>query len=370
MKKSYALLALMGLLLVGCKGGETDGSAASGNKADSVTKADSASKGGNTEKTKVNVYRPSPAGLQKKYEADFEAKYKDIDRVVTSGTTGELLAKIEAEKANPVCDVLVLASWSDGISNLNKLNLREYVPEGSDKLYAEFQHSSHKIWGTSASAVGVLYNTDLVDKAKIEQLDWADFADKDKVNGVLKTEGDARISIPDPTKSGACKDFLAGYVCSKGEEAAWKDLDGWAANGRINGGGNKPALQSVESGDVDILVGGVDYNAYSDKSTGKAVDIYYPNGGTVVNARPARIRGTTQHADAAKKVRDYLCSESAQKLVSDAYLLPGSTKVAAKSDRLGRDDITQLTNLNWDTMAANGTEIATKFVSKLNKSSK
>ena len=52
-----------------------------------------------TEKEKVvNVYMPSPAGLQTKLKEGFEAKYKNISMQVTSGTTGELLAKIEAEK--------------------------------------------------------------------------------------------------------------------------------------------------------------------------------------------------------------------------------------------------------------------------------
>lgn len=317
-----------------------------------------------TKKT-VNVYMPSPAGLQTKLETGFEAAYSDIDMVVTSGTTGELLAKIEAEKENPVCDVLILASWSDGINSLSSLDLMAYTPVGSDKLYSEFTDSSNKIWGTSASAVGVLYNTDLVDKSKIEQLDWEDFADSSKVNACLINEGTANLSIPDPTKSGACKDFLAGFVSSKGETAANSVFQGWANNGLKNGGGNKNALADVESGAVDILVAGVDYNAYSDKKKGKSIDIYYPKGGTVVNARPAMIMNSATHVDEAKKVMDYLCTTEAQNYVSDAYLLPGRTDVNANSARLGYNDINKLPNINWTDMAANGTEIATNFVSLL-----
>ena len=32
------------------------------------------------------------------------------------GTTGEILARLETEEANPVADVVILASWSDGLS--------------------------------------------------------------------------------------------------------------------------------------------------------------------------------------------------------------------------------------------------------------
>lgn len=322
------------------------------------------SNSGETIEKTVNVYMPSPAGLQTALEKGFEAAYPGVDMKVTSGTTGELLAKIEAEKTNPICDVLILASWSDGINSLSKLDLMEYTPVNGDKLATPFKHSSNKIWGTSASAVGVLYNTDKVKKEEIEKLDWTDFANKDKVNGTLKETGEAAISIPDPTKSGACKDFLAGYVSSKGE-SAWTDFNGWAGAGLKNGGGNKPALAAVESGSVDILVAGVDYNAYADKKKDKPIDIYYPKGGTVVNARPAMIMNTATHKNAAKKVMDYLCSDGAQKLVADAFLLPGREDVSADSSRLGYSQIKQFENLNWDNMAANGTEIAKNFVDLL-----
>ena len=68
------------------------------------------------------------------------------------------------------------------------------------------------------------------------------------------------------------------------------------------------------------------------------------------------------HNDAAKLVMDYLCSEDAQKLVADAYLIPARSDVAAKSDRLGLNDITQFSNMNWNTMAEQGSTIAQNFV--------
>lgn len=362
-KKNLAVFAVLSLVLTGC--GTQSNSEKSTASANGNSPANSVSEKPAGEKRQVNVYMPSPSGLQTDIEKGFEKAYSDIDMVVTSGTTGELLAKIEAEKANPVCDVLILASWSDGISSLSNLDLMAYTPKDGDKIAPEFKEATNKIWGTSASAVGVLYNTDTVSKEKIEQLDWSDYASKEKLDSVLLEEGEAKMSIPDPTKSGACKDFLAGYVSSKGQEQANSDFQGWADNGLKNGGGNKTALADVESAKIDILVGGVDYNAYSDKSKGKSIDIYYPKGGTVVNARPAMIMNTTKHADEAKKVMDYLCTTEAQGFVADSYLLPGRKDVPANSNRLGYDDINQFANLNWNDMAVNGTKIATDFVSKL-----
>lgn len=361
-RKLFLGMSLVSLSLASCGGNSLSTTSTNSGSNNSTTPTSST-----TEKKKVNVYMPSPAGLQTNLKNGFEKTYSDIEMVVTSGTTGELLAKIESEKSNPVCDVLILASWSDGISSLSNLDLMAYTPVDSDKLSSEFKHESNKIWGTSASAVGVLYNTDMVDKDKIEKLDWSDFGDTSKINSVLKDEGEAKMSIPDPTKSGACKDFLAGYVSSKGETSAKADFTSWANAGLKNGGGNKTALADVESGKIDILVGGVDYNAYSDKKKGKSIEIYYPKGGTVINARPAMIMNSTTHVDEAKKVMDYLCSTEAQELVSKAYLLPGRSDISADSSRLGYSSINQLSNLNWDDMASNGTKIATDFVALLNK---
>ena len=376
MKKNIPFVLCAVMMLAACGQGGNNGSSA--NALASVTPASENSQAAQSKEsdeggvkahdgtkvtsTTVNVYMPSPAGLQTKLEQGFEKKYPGIDMVVTSGTTGELTAKIEAEKNNPVCDVLILASWSDGLAALTNYSLLAYQPADSDRLQDAFLESSHKIYGTSASAVGVLYNTANVNKADIEKLDWADFGDSSKWDSTTYP-----ISIPDPSKSGACKDFLAGMWSSMGETAAKALFNSWVANGLTNGGGNKPALQALESGSKDVLIAGVDYNAFSDKKKGQDIDIYYPKGGTVVNPRPAMIMSTGAHNDAAKLVMDYLCSEEANKLVANAYLIPGRKDVACFADRIGMADIKQFSNLDWNTMAANGNDIAAYCVNALSK---
>lgn len=326
-----------------------------------------------TTKTVVNVYMPSPAGLQTKIEKGFEKAYPNIDMNVTSGTTGELLAKIEAEKNNPICDVLILASWSDGLNSLNSLELEAYEPVNSDKLDSRFKEDSKKIWGTSASSVGVLYNTDNVKKEEIEKLDWSDFGNADKLTAITSSGEKAKVIIPDPTKSGAAKDFFAGLLTSTNKNANFTDsndavydlIRSYKNAGVTNGGGNKPALASVEDGQKDVLIAGVDYNAYADSAKGKHVGIYFPKGGTVVNARPAMIMKSSKNKDSAKKVMDYLVSEEAQKFVADAYLLPGRTDVPANSARVSLKDSKEISELDWNLMSTKGSEIATSIVNLL-----
>ena len=50
------------------------------------------------------------------------------------GTTGEILARLEAEQANPVADVVILASWPDGLSMKADGQLESYTPANADKV--------------------------------------------------------------------------------------------------------------------------------------------------------------------------------------------------------------------------------------------
>ena len=82
---------------------------------------------------KVTVYMPSPAGLADKLAAAFTEK-TGVEVEQFQGTTGEILARLEAEQANPVADVVILASWSDGLSMKADGQLVSYTPANADKV--------------------------------------------------------------------------------------------------------------------------------------------------------------------------------------------------------------------------------------------
>lgn len=295
---------------------------------------------------KVVVYMPSPSNLNEKYIEGFEAK-TGINVELFEGTTGEILARLEAEKENPVADVVVLASWSDGLSLKDTGVLMSYKAENADKLYDGWKDEDNMLFGTSASAVGVIYNTTLIDSL---QADWGELA-SEKYKDML--------CIADPEKSGSCKDFLSGYMYSTGED--WTAFEGMAKNGMMVPGANKAALEAVTTGEKAILVAGVDYNAYSSMEKGEPLAIYYPASGTVMNPRPAMILNSSQNLKNAQTFVDYLLSDEAQQLVADAYLLPGRSDVTC-SNRTNVSEIPTF-DINWDWMMQNADAIS----SKLNK---
>lgn len=294
---------------------------------------------------KVVVYMPSPSGLNEKYVADFQEK-TGVTVELFEGTTGEILARLETEKDNPVADVVVLASWSDGLALKADGGLMSYPEaENEDKLYDGWVDDDKMLFGTSASAVGVIYNTTLVDSL---DADWSELASEEYKD---------MLAIADPEKSGSCKDFLAGYMYATGED--WSAFEGMAQNGMTVPGANKAALEAVTTGERAILVAGVDYNAYSNINKGEPLQIYYPKSGTVINPRPAMILSTSQNADNAKAFIDYLMSDDAQKLVADAYLLPGRSDISCEN-RTNVADIPTL-NTDWNWMMEHADDVAAKL---------
>lgn len=294
----------------------------------------------------VTVYMPSPTSLNTAYVEGFEKK-TGVKVNLFEGTTGEILARLETEKENPIADVVVLASWSDGLSMKNSGQLLSY-PEAADadKLYGDWLDEDSMLFGTSASAVGVIYNTLLIESL---DADWTDLAD---------SQYQDMIAVPDPEKSGSCKDFLAGYMYASGND--WSAWEGMAGNGLMVAGANKAALESVTTGEKAILAAGVDYNAYTSIKKGEPLAIYYPESGTVINPRPAMIMNSSKNTENAKAFIDYLMSEEAQQMVADAYLLPGRSDITCEN-RTNVSDIPTFKNLDWDAMMTNSGEIASKL---------
>jgi iron(III) transport system substrate-binding protein len=295
---------------------------------------------------KVIVYQPSPAGLADKLAAGFEAK-TGVKVEQFQGTTGEILARLETEAANPQADVVILASWADGLAMKKEGKLLSYAPEGSNRMHNTWKDADNTIFGSSASAVGVIYNTRIFPTLKA---DWQDLAG---------SQYKIQLAIPDPERSGSFKDFLSGFINNKCEAAGWRVWESLAANGMKVPGANAAALEAVTTGEKGILVAGVDYNAYSSMARGEPLNIYYPVGGTVINPRPAMILKTSPNTANAKAFMDYLLSDEAQNLVANAYLLPGRSDIRC-TNRANISDIPVLST-DWDWMMKNASEISARL---------
>jgi len=332
-----ALLMVVGVSACGSTG--TSGTSNQTTGAGSNSPASANTSGTASSSDTLVVYSAGPISLAKSLVQDFE-KQTGIHVQLFQSTTGKVLGRLQAEKANPKADVVALADWSAGNALNSQGMLLQFHPDNESNLI--WKDSSSTYFGYSASALGITYNTNLV---KNPPKTWAD---------VLNAQWKGEVVMPDPAQSGSAVDFVGGYLQTHGN--SWSYFDSLQKNGVVVQGANAVALNQVITGSKDMVLAGVDYMAYGEIAKGEPLGIVYPQGGTVVNPRPMMILKSSQHVQNAEKFVNFVLSQAGQKDVAKQYLLPGVKGEAANSKRASLTQI-QSWPVNWSALASNKADI-------------
>ncbi|MCS6743269.1 ABC transporter substrate-binding protein [Klebsiella quasipneumoniae] len=262
----------------------------------------------------LTVYTAGPGSLAKSLASGFEQQ-TGVKVTVFQATTGKVMARLEAEQANPQADVLISASW-DTAEDLHQRGwLLPFHSANADKVPANLKSADYIAQGVSA--LGIVWNSK---SGTPEPKEWRDLtqpAFKDKV------------TTPDPALSGASLDLLIGLQNSMGDQA-WQLFDDLKKNGMVVSGPNAQAVTPVMQGAKAAVFGAVDYVSYGNIQQGESLKVIFPASGTVIAPRPMMILKTSQHADDAKAFIDYVLSPEGQARVADAWLMPARRDVAAK----------------------------------------
>ncbi|ENM1806835.1 ABC transporter substrate-binding protein [Klebsiella variicola] len=262
----------------------------------------------------LTVYTSGPGSLAKSLASGFEQQ-TGVKVTVFQATTGKVMARLEAEQANPQADVLISASW-DTAEDLHQRGwLLPFASANADQVPANLKSADYIAQGVSA--LGIVWNSK---SGTPEPKEWRDLtqpAFKDKV------------TTPDPALSGASLDLLIGLQNSMGDQA-WQLFDDLKKNGMVVSGSNAQAVTPVMQGAKAAVFGAVDYVSYGNIQQGESLKVIFPASGTVIAPRPMMILKTSQHADDAKAFIDYVLSPEGQARVADAWLMPARRDVAAK----------------------------------------
>ena len=262
----------------------------------------------------LTVYTAGPGSLAKSLASGFEQQ-TGVKVTVFQATTGKVMARLEAEQANPQADVLISASW-DTAEDLHQRGwLLSFASANADQVPANLKSADYIAQGVSA--LGIVWNSK---SGTPEPKEWRDLtqpAFKDKV------------TTPDPALSGASLDLLIGLQNSMGDQA-WQLFDDLKKNGMVVSGPNAQAVTPVMQGAKAAVFGAVDYVSYGNIQQGESLKVIFPASGTVIAPRPMMILKTSQHADDAKAFIDYVLSPEGQAKVADAWLMPARRDVAAK----------------------------------------
>ncbi|MHA7773835.1 ABC transporter substrate-binding protein [Roseibium sp. M-1] len=138
-------------------------------------------------------------------------------------STGDLAARIIAEKGNPQHDVIWGFAASTIVNPEIADTLEAYAANGVDKIPATFRDGDNKWFAVTGYMAAFCVNTERVEKLGLEvPKSWADLVDP-------KFKGE--VVMPNPASSGTGYIQVSSILQMKGEDEGWSFLD--QLNGNI-----------------------------------------------------------------------------------------------------------------------------------------
>jgi len=309
------------------------------------------------QKTELNVYTALETDQLKAYTEGFNKVYPNIDIKWTRDSTGVITAKLLAEKANPVADLVVGVSASSMAVFGNEGMLQGYAPKGLDKLSPQYRDPANPpLWvGMDVYGAAICFNT--VEAAKLglpKPETWQD---------LTKPIYKGRIVMPNPASSGTGYLDVTGWIQMWGEADAWKFMDALHQNiAQYTHSGSKPCRQAG-AGEFPIGVS-FEYRAVTTKKSGAPIDIVFPTEGLGWDLEASGIMKTTKKVDAAKSLMDWLASPAAMELYSKNFAVLAMPGVAKPLDFVPADYERRLVKNDFAWSAKNRDKIIAEWMKR------
>ena len=252
----------------------------------------------------LTVYSSHPADLINTIVKEFQERTGITVDVVAAGT-GELLKRIEAEKENPLGDVI----WGGGAESLDayKAYFQAYKTS-SDKFIPKNNKEKTGLWtGFTGLPMVIMYNKKLVKSEDVPK-GWAD---------LIQPKFKGKIACADPAKSGSSYTTIVTILHAFGKDngKGWNFIDKLIKNldGKILSSSTS-VYKGVADGEYSVGLTFEEAAANYIKA-GADVGMVYPKEGTSAVPDGAAIIKGAKNLEAAKAFMDFIVSTDVQNIV-------------------------------------------------------
>ena len=241
--------------------------------------------------------------------------------------SGEALAQLIAEKANPKTDVWFGGTGDPHLQAAEQDLTLEYKSASLPQLHAWAQQqaaqSKFRTVGIYSGPLGFGYNPELLAKKKLPvPKTWAD---------LLKPEYKGEIQVANPASSGTAYTMVATLVQMMGEDKAFDYMKKLHKNiSQYTRSGTAP-IKAVARGETSVSISFV-HDGPGEKMQGFPVETITPADGTGAEIGSMSIIKGARNLDAAKKFYEWSLTASAQELGAAAKQFQLPSNKAAKVD--------------------------------------
>ncbi len=241
--------------------------------------------------------------------------------------SGEALAQLIAEKANPKTDVWFGGTGDPHLQAAEQGLTLEYksptLPQLHDWAQQQAKQSNYRTVGIYSGPLGFGYNPELLAKKKLPvPKTW---------NDLLKPEYKGEIQVANPASSGTAYTMVATLVQLMGEDKAFDYMKKLHKNiSQYTRSGTAP-IKAVARGETSVSISFV-HDGPGEKMQGFPVETITPSDGTGAEIGSMSIIKGARNLEAAKKFYEWSLTASAQEMGAAAKQFQLPSNKAAKVD--------------------------------------